>query len=319
MTDKAERRAQRKRHEEAADWILRLNEPDLTTQDRQAFSDWLHADLRNRQSFEAAQALMGNAGIAIRDDASGMGAIRLDTRRTATKSALALALLLTGSSFFLWDGPMRLRANVISGSNETPLVTLEDGSSVLLNARSAVAYTYTGTERKITLLRGEALFTVAPDKKRPFVVEAASGRTTAVGTAFDIHIGDEATDVTVVEHAVTIEAGATSSGIQLEEGQQTAYRADGKISPVKAVPDLNATLAWRRGELAVDNETLAYVVAEIGRRFSGRIIIANKNLAERRVSGHFSIIDTEDALAFLERTLEIKVTRLGPLIILREG
>jgi len=320
MAAKVGWRAQKRRHEETADWILRLQSQDLNLEDRQAFEDWLKADPKNRQSFEAAQSLMGNAEAVLhgqndfaKDLTSGEGHLPL-------KSTLAAFMVLIAGTgiFYAVDGPLRLKADVISGPDETRLLTLADGSSVLLNASSAVAYTLTARERKISLLKGEAFFTVAPDKARPFTVFAQGAKTTAVGTAFDINIGRETADVTVTEHAVMIEAEKANTPIRIEEGHQVSYSPNGQISPVKPV-DLNAALAWRRGELVVDGASLAFVASELGRHFSGRIFITSKDLSERRVSGRFSIVDTNAALAFLERTLGITATRLGPIIILREN
>ena len=53
------------------------------------------------------------------------------------------------------------------------IVTLEDGSRVQLNAGTAIAKDFSGGQRRLTFLKGEALFEVAPDPSRPFTVEAA--------------------------------------------------------------------------------------------------------------------------------------------------
>ena len=71
------------------------------------------------------------------------------------------------------------------------------------------------------------------------------------------------------------------------------------------------------GQLVVDNVALAQVVAEIERHFTGRIMIASSDLAARRVSGTFTVTDTDAALALLRESLGMTVTKLGPLIVLR--
>jgi len=320
MAAKDRQRAQRRRHEETAEWILRLQSGALDSADRQAFEDWLNADPTNRLSFEAAQSLMGHAEAAFEGEPDFARDLQPGVRHLPLKSTLAglLVILAGGGLFYAMDVSLRLKADAMSGPRETRLLTLADGSTALLNASSAIAYSITPTERKIALLKGEAFFTVAPDKTRPFVVETQGAKTTAVGTAFDIHIGEETAEVTVTEHAVTIDAGAERSPIRIEEGQQTSYKPNGEMGPVKTA-DINAVLAWKRGELVVDNATLAFVVSELDRHFSGHIFIASKALAERRVSGRFSILNTDAALAFLQRTLGITATHLGPLIVLRES
>lgn len=82
-------------------------------------------------------------------------------------------------------------------------------------------------------------------------------------------------------------------------------------------PDSVFALAWRRGQLVVDNAPLSYVVEEMSRHFSGRIMIADNELARRRVSGTMTVSDTSAALAFLEQALGVHANRIGPVIVIR--
>jgi transmembrane sensor len=232
--------------------------------------------------------------------------------------AILLATALAGGVLISQDGIMRLQADAMSGIGEMPVITLADGSTMQLNAYSAIAYDFTAATRTVRLLRGEAYFQVAKDPTRPFVVEAGSGRTTALGTAFNVRLGETDTDVTVTEHAVSV-AGlrADVPPVRVQEGNQAAYGANGMVKDVRPV-DTSLALAWRSGLLVVDNASLADVVAEISRHFSGRIIIPSTALAKRRVSGTFSITDAVAALAFLEQSLGIKTNKIGPLIVIRE-
>lgn len=74
----------------------------------------------------------------------------------------------------------------MAGVGEMPVVTLEDGSVVQLNAASAIAVEFTEKRRVIRLLRGEAFFQVAHGADRPFTVMAGTTSVTALGTAFDV-------------------------------------------------------------------------------------------------------------------------------------
>src|SRR4029077_19161785 len=87
---------------------------------------------------------------------------------------------------------------------ERSLLVLADGSKVTLNTASAVHADYTGPERRVTLVRGEAFFDVAKDHTRPFVVSAGSRNVIAVGTAFDVRLQDRRVRVTLVEGKVRV-------------------------------------------------------------------------------------------------------------------
>jgi len=309
----------RRRHEEAADWFLRNRGAGLTAAEQRDFDNWLDRDPENRIAYEAAQRLMGEARHAILSDPA-LRDFKVKPRRNLAKPVVAIlfAAGLAGGVFVAQDGIMRLQADAMSGTGEMPVIALADGSRMQLNAHSAVAYDFTPAMRTVRLLRGEAFFQVAKDATRPFAVEAGSGRTTALGTAFNVRLGETETDVTVTEHAVSVAAlHADTPPVRVQEGNQAAYGANGTVRDVRPV-DLSAALAWRSGLLVVDNAPLADVASELGRYFSGRIIIPNAALAQRRVSGTFSITDTGAALAFLEQSLGIKTIKIGPLIVIRE-
>ena len=312
-------REKRRRYGEAADWSLRNREGSLTADEQRNFDDWLSRDPENSVAYEAAQRLMGEARTVILSDPA-LRDFEVKPSRHVTKSVIPILLVagLVGSVFVAKDGIMRLRADAIAGTGEMPVITLADGSTMQLNAYSAVAYDFTTTTRTVRLLRGEAFFQVAKDLERPFAVEAGAGRTTALGTAFNVRLGETETEVTVTEHAVSVAALQTDAPVvRVQEGQQAAYGVSGAVRDVRAV-DASTALAWRRGRLVADNASLADVVSEIGRHFSGRIFIASDALARRRVSGTLSITDTVAALAFLEQSLGIKTIKIGPLIVIRE-
>lgn len=309
-------RAQRKRHEEAADWLLRNREAGQPAAEQAAFRDWL-ADVENARAYRAAELLMGEARNAIASDPTLR---RLEVHRPGRArpvASLILAAALVGGSFLALDGPMRLRADVMSGSGEMPVITLADGSTLQLNASSAVAYDYTAERRTVRLLRGQAYFEVARDPARPFTVEASDTRVTALGTAFDVRLGEERTDVTVTHSAVLAAfADARQAPLRVSQGEQVQLdhaTRQGALRPSDAL----TALAWRRGQLVVDNAPLAFVVEEMNRHFAGRIVIASGDLSRRRVSGTLMVSDTQASLDYLEQALRLTVNKLGPLVIVR--
>ncbi len=308
----------RKRHEEAAAWVLKNRDINQSAHESRAFEEWLDRGEENRTAYEAAQRLMGEARMAILNDPA-LRNFKVKPRPRVAKT-LAVAILgaaLAGGAFVYSDGPMRLLANAISGTGEMPTIELADGTTIQLNAFSAISYRFTAETRTVTLLRGQAFFQVAKDANRPFVVEANGGLTTALGTAFDVRLDPSSTEVTVTEHAVSVTPHTHADpAVRVNEGQQAVYDHDGRVKEVRPA-DTHAVLAWRRGQLVVDNAPVADVVAEIGRHFAGRIIISNSDLAARRVSGTFTVTDTDAALALLRESLGLSVIRMGPLIVLR--
>jgi transmembrane sensor len=87
-------------------------------------------------------------------------------------------------------------------------ITLADGSTVDLNARSKLRVEFSKNERRVELLDGQALFQVAKDKNRPFIVASGEATVRAVGTQFDVYRKDSGTTVTVLEGRVAVYSAA---------------------------------------------------------------------------------------------------------------
>ncbi|MBC2775654.1 FecR family protein [Rhizobium sp. AQ_MP] len=317
MPLKGENQIRKKRNREAADWLLRNTNPNRSPADSARFKKWLEEDPENCRTYRAAERMLGDARQAIQSDPD-LAEIDIKPRSVARPivATIVIAGMATGA-FFALGGPLRLQADVIAGTNEMPVHTLQDGSVVQLNASSAIAVDFTGERRVIRLLQGQAFFKVAHAPERPFTVVAGEAEITALGTAFDVRYGREDTEVTVTENAVQVDfAGQHPSPIRVPQGRQAILDHENEKAAISTVDALVA-LAWTRGQIAVDNAPLSYVVEEMNRHFYGRIVIAGPTLAERRVSGTIKVADTDHALAFLTNALGVKATHLGPLIVIR--
>ena len=315
MPDRRLSQARRKRHEEAADWVLLRRERALAPEEDRALRDWLDSAPENRRAFDRAEQLLTDARRAIRSDPELASQDPAPARpgRTALLGLLAVGLL-AGATWSV-DGITRLRADVYAGAGDLPVVTLDDGSIVHLNAASAIRIEMTPDRRIVHLMKGEALFDVAADADRPFTVTVDGAGVTALGTAFNIRMHGGAADVTVIEHAVRVAARrGDGPPLVLDEGQGVALQADGALGrPGPA--DTEAVLAWQDGKLVLDDAPLSEVVAEIDKRFGGEIVIASPALARKRISGTISIAEPRPALAFLGQAFGLRMADLGPVIL----
>lgn len=196
-------------------WFVRVSGGALDRSEQVAFERW-YADAGNaaayasvERSWQVAGAVGPQAG-AIEDERLGgmiaaarqAGAPR--RRRPAWRSIAAAGLLVVVGGMLWWQGgeiarPLQDDAPVVAASSpesyvtavgERSTITLGDGSQVSLNTDSRLRVSFTADRRQVTLLAGQALFEVAPDSVRPFEVAAAGHRVVALGTAFDVRVGD---------------------------------------------------------------------------------------------------------------------------------
>ncbi|OKP66467.1 hypothetical protein BTE77_31650 [Ensifer adhaerens] len=300
--------------EHAVDWLVRLTgDPDDEAL-QLAFERWRAEDPAHAEIFARAQRAIGDASLLIRREPEfAQRAVKRTGTRRKTATALAAIVSVGAGIFVALDGALWMQADVIAGKGERPILTLEDGSTLQLNAQSAVAYQFTSAERRIVLLRGEAFVQVAADSQRPFVVKAGGGTTTALGTAFDVNLTDDGTSVTVLEHAVSVATDAAMPPRRVAVNEQVSYDHDGRLGFVTPVDPFVAA-AWRQGRLVFEERTIASVVEEIGRYVPGKILIADASVGARRVSGSFDLSDPVGALQGLAEAFDVKVTRIGPYV-----
>lgn len=174
---------------------------------------------------------------------------------------------------------------------ERSAMTLADGSVVELNTDSVALVGYSAGRRAVRLLRGQALFEVASDPERPFVVEAAGKRVIALGTVFDVRLDAVKMQVTLIEGRVRVEpiggGGQPTAARILHPGEQLIARAGEPLVVLAA--DVQQEVSWRTGRLVFSNEPLSEVVAEINRYSDRKVVLADAGLAELRVSGVFRV------------------------------
>jgi len=196
-----------------------------------------------------------------------------------------------------------------------------------LNTDSELQVQYGNSLRKIRLLRGEAYFTVAPNRLRPFEVYAATGVVRAVGTAFAVSVQNSDIRVTVTkgEVAVTqgeqasLDAGSASPGgvglthphISLKAGQ-TATIADSTSLRTEDLSssELRRRLAWHGGYLVFSGQPLREVVSEVNRYSSVTLEIADPNLATLAIGGRFKVGDLDAVCDALQGNFGIEVVRI---------
>lgn len=94
----------------------------------------------------------------------------------------------------------------VNNSNKPQIVTLSDGSSVLLQPKSKLSYpkVFNGNERNV-YLSGEAFFEISKNPKKPFFVHANEIVTKVVGTSFRIKAYSNQSDVEVLVRTGKVE------------------------------------------------------------------------------------------------------------------
>lgn len=304
---------QRSIREVAAEWAVLLADDALDDGQQQALQHWLQADARHAEALAFAQRTWAALGSLPADKPSRRRALpvppelarhpRRHARLRRWGAAACLALLLGGLGLNQSERLLLpLLADHRTASGEVRSLTLADGSEVTLDSASAIRLDYSAGQRRIELLAGAAIFQVAPQADRPFVVEASGGSTQALGTRFVVQreAGAGAL-VGVLEHAVQVTAADQQR--RLQEGDSLRYDAAGLHD---VALDLQRATSWQRGLLVFDRQPLGQVIEQLNRYRPGYILVGNDAIAQREVSGVFRLDALDDALATLTREMHLQ-------------
>ncbi len=308
--------------EQAVDWLAREDEGRLTETDRAALEAWLAADLAHASAYARAREAVGAPAayaahpelMAMRREALGaLGHRRRPVWAAAAAAVVAFVVVGAGvttltpntrptvSRLEAAAAPLTPALNPNAAIYRTAVgertsVTLPDGSVAVLNTDSIVKVAYTGGERGVRLVRGQALFEVAKHHRRPFQVYAADRRITAVGTQFDVRLDPDAkVKVTLVEGVVKVARIAPKPMRAPDPAptQQVTLTAGEVLQAEPAAPmsvrhaDVAAQTSWKAGLVVFKSAPLAEAVAEVNRYTDRPLTIADPSIAGYRVTGVF--------------------------------
>ncbi|WP_448664235.1 FecR family protein [Sphingomonas sp. CJ20] len=309
---------------EAAAWVARLSAPDRNTATDAALKGWLHADAAHRDAFERATeiwAILPGAALYCADAERSRPAARLRSRRAIPQStrgrfaaaAIAASLLLAvslGVRTYVFDRPVEYATRI----GEQKVTTLSDGTRIALNTDSEVEVAYHPDERRVRLERGEAMFEVAPNPARPFIVSAGDKQVRAVGTSFIVRRTAQGVVVTLIQGKVAItDTGARRASplppTILAPGERLTATED--APSVVDQPSIESATAWRRGQAVFNDLPLAQAVAEINRYGGPRVTVDDPRVAALRVSGVFATNDTAEFAAAIAALHGLRVERGG--------
>jgi transmembrane sensor len=288
-------------NDEAAAWFVRLQRADVPADDREAFDRWMDdpahavAYARVEATWERSERLK-----AIGTPSESRNAPLLSRR------AAAVGMLTVGAgaaATWWWTRKPTFRTEI----GERKTVGLADGSRVELNTASRLTVAYGQGRRDVHLLAGEAMFDVAKDAKRPFVVHAGGAKVRAVGTAFNVRLRDKIVEVTVTEGLVAVDDLTVRSGGRPLAAGNTAVVGLGSITAQPLDEDaLMRRTEWREGVIDLRGETLGQAVEEFNRYRTSKLVVGDPKLASVRVGGTFATGESDKFVEALKAGFNVK-------------
>jgi len=298
---------------QAVEWMLRLEEGDLTHSDRARYDAWQRADPRHAEAIsklmQAAKYFDVPRQMGIETDTLLQKLEKSTSRRKLLRNMAVLAGMTAGAGWLVHRGAsgLNLSADFRTATGERHSYRLPDQSLITLNARSAADIAFDSHERLVRLRAGMLIADVAHDGQRPFVIDTLYGGVRALGTEFQVRLLPDGAEVAVASSKVEIRthSGATC---QLHAGERAMFTSHSIETPSKTQ---DGAMAWVNGYYVALDEPLTHVIDAL-RPYRRGIIRVDPAVASMRVSAALPLDDTDRALNSLASIMPIEIQRYTP-------
>ena len=230
------------------------------------------------------------------------------------KIAAAVLILIGGT--WLYMAQRTIPEIELSTQTAVKTDTLSDGSVVTLNKKTVIMYPekFSDHQRNIALEKGEAFFSITPDKARPFIIHTEGITIQVVGTSFNVK--NRMGNVEVIVEAGTVHVSMNGRLVVLEPGEKVTVRYNtGKLIK-EDTPDQLYTY-YRTREFVADNTPLWRMVEVLNEAYDSHIVIGKKELGNLPLNTTFKNESLDDILHIISRTFKITAEKKHDQIILQ--
>jgi len=311
----------------AAEWFVK-HDRGLTAAEQDEFLQWLADHPRHGEWFALHRRLGGDFSLLAQwrpehSEEPNPDLLARPRRRFRWLMPVGLAAAASLAVVFVWQqAAMPAVETEVANAAAYERRILADGSTVELNRGAVVTVAFTAGERRVVLVRGEALFTVAKNPARPFVVRAGGVDVRAVGTAFNVRLDAASLEVLVTEGRVQVQsppAAGTSSVSgdpppEVTAGQRATVSLTTATQPqivAVSVEESARLLAWQPQLLDFSSVPLGRAIVEFNRRNRVQFVIADAELAAMPIVASIRSDNVERFARFLADTPGVLVERRG--------
>lgn len=293
--------------EQAALWFARLYNGADDHPERPQFEAWLAENPLHLTEYRELAELWGDFA-SVRHIEALAQAMELDRRRQRRRliQSGGLAVLLVLGGLFTWHvhryGPVELDLHTRIG--ERQVQHLRDGSELSLDADTHLHLRFDSTVRQVELLRGEAIFSVARQPERPFVIDSGLARVRVLGTRFVVNRLPDRLRISVDHGTVQVDSlSRPGERLMLEAGHVAEVSADGRLQRLsRAAGD---AFSFQDGSLVFDQADLTEVAATLSRYRQAPVRAANGK--SPRISAVVQLSDIDGFLHSLPKVLPVRL------------
>jgi transmembrane sensor len=194
--------------------------------------------------------------------------------------------------------------------------TLPDGSMITLNKNSSIEYNskFTKGNKRSVKLKGEAFFTVTPDKKKPFIIAVNDIEVKVVGTSFNIKTINGQTEV-IVKTGI-VEVTRNNKTVTLTPAQKIITQGKDTAFTKQTAPDKLFNY-YQSKEFVCDATPLWRLVEVLNEAYDANIVIGRKELRSLSLNTTFANESLDKILQIIAETFQLQVVKKGNQIVLQ--
>jgi transmembrane sensor len=323
---------------EAGVWIARLHSEERDRATVAGLRRWLQTDPLNAKAFELCTEIWEESQNLRRVVPFATETPQPRNKRWSLPFAAAMTATVAAVAAVVGVLFLHRLPDVSTAVGEQRSLTLNDGTRVFLNTATHVVVKYDKSVRRVELEAGEALFQVAKRPDWPFIVRAGGRQVRALGTSFVVRRDAQQMAVTLVEGKVTVSTAFNSDEqpaprLQPERGERMDGTGPGKVYTLSAgqrlifaagkpaqldAPSLEKAMAWRRGQVFLDDTPLSSAVSEMNRYSSTKLVIERPEAESLLINGLFQAGDSASFATAVAQAYSLRVIRHNDEIILAD-
>lgn len=227
-------------------------------------------------------------------------------------AAILLVLVMCGGLIYYFKNAGGPKMIALQSGDHVLIDTLSDGSVVTINKHAIFSYpeSFKGDTRRVRL-EGEAFFNVAPDKSKPFIIDANGTQVKVVGTSFNVKTNSQKTEV-IVETGV-VEVSKKKKAVKLNPHERATVSGDG---PIKEANDDELYSYYKNNEFICEHTPLSRLVDALNDAYGVRIVVTG-DAGSRQITTTFKNKSLDEILTIVAETLKVRIEKNGNEILIK--
>ena len=288
---------------------------NATLEEGMKIKAWVEASEENERTFYKERELFNTLLLhnPLPEKKSSVFKLSIFKKIKSDGLKIAVVVILTLAFSYLYQGYKNRRADVIMSTISVPEgqrthLTLPDGTTVWLNARTTIQYPSSFNKKKrVVILQGEAYFDVKRNEDKPFVVQTSVCDVEVLGTKFNVNAYPELKkfEATLMHGSVKVIPKANPSQVVILKPEHKLSLENGKLN-ITRVENFDP-YRWKEGLICFTDESFLNIMKDFEKYYGVKIVMENEKVGESHFMGKFRLSDGIDyALRILQGNLKFQ-------------